>query len=103
MIQYFTSIGAIRHTIKIISLFIISTLSLQAFGQVTVVTGKVTGSNGEVLAGATVQVKGSKKGTATDNFGNFSLSVPNPNSTLVISSAGFTKQEVTVNGRTNIP
>lgn len=37
------------------------------------VTGKVTGENGEALAGASVQEKGTSNGTFTDNNGNFTL------------------------------
>lgn len=103
MILYLAPNGAIRRFARVLSVFLAFALSQHALGQVTTVTGKVTGTNGEILSGATVQVKGTKKGTATDNFGNFSLSVPNSSATLVISSSGYGKQEVALNGRTNVP
>ncbi|MDF7812695.1 TonB-dependent receptor [Hymenobacter sp. YC55] len=66
------------------------------------VRGRVTGPNKEPILGATVVVKGSTVGTATDADGNFSLTLPDGNATLVISSIGFANQEVAVNGRTDI-
>jgi TonB-linked SusC/RagA family outer membrane protein len=75
----------------------------QLFAQQTVVTGKVTSATGEPLTGVSVLIKGTAKGTSTDNDGNYSITVPKPNSTLVISSAGYANIEVNVGGRTSIP
>ncbi|MDB5200112.1 MAG: TonB-dependent receptor [Chitinophagaceae bacterium] len=74
-----------------------------AFGQGNVVTGRVTSSTGDPLPGVSILVKGTKNGTSTDNNGNFSLNVANPNATLVISSLGFDRQEVSLNGRNSVP
>ncbi len=65
------------------------------------ITGKVTGENGEALAGASVQEKGTNNGTFADNNGNFTLTVSN-NATLVISNIGYEIIEVKVNGRSVI-
>ncbi len=65
------------------------------------VTGKVTGENGEPLAGVSVQDKASKAGTSTDNFGNYTITVENE-ATLIFSSIGYETQEVQVNGRSVI-
>ena len=62
------------------------------------ITGKVTGENGQALAGASVQEKGTNNGTSTDNSGNFSLTV-DENATLVVSNIGYDLQEVKVAGR----
>ncbi|MGN6618891.1 MAG: SusC/RagA family TonB-linked outer membrane protein [Ilyomonas sp.] len=60
-----------------------------AFAQ-RVVTGKVTNkTDNSPIAGASVQVKGTTIGTQTDAEGNFSINVPNANSTLVVSYVGF--------------
>ncbi len=67
----------------------------------TIVTGRITDSKGEGLPGVTVLVKGTSKGVSTDSNGDFSLDVPD-NATLVISSVGYTSQEVVVGGRTTI-
>ncbi|UOQ66070.1 carboxypeptidase-like regulatory domain-containing protein [Hymenobacter volaticus] len=66
------------------------------------VRGRVIGPNNEPIPGATVVVKGSTVGTATDADGNFSLTLPDGNVTLVISSIGFANQEVAVNGRSTL-
>lgn len=65
------------------------------------ITGTVTGDNNSPLSGATVQVKGSTNATSTDAEGRFVLDAPS-NATLVISSVGFTTQEVALNGRSNL-
>lgn len=64
------------------------------------ITGKVT-SNDTALAGVTVEVKGIKTGTSTDQNGNFSISA-SPTSTLVFSYVGYATQEVPLNNQTNI-
>jgi len=63
------------------------------------ITGKVTSENGNPLSGASVLVKGSKSGTATDENGNFSISVPDNTTTLVISYGGYFTQEVGIKGK----
>jgi TonB-dependent starch-binding outer membrane protein SusC len=61
------------------------------------VTGKVTdGTTGEPLIGVNVIVKGTTLGVVTDIDGKFSLEIPDGNSTLVVSSIGYTAQEVVV-------
>ncbi|MCC9168769.1 SusC/RagA family TonB-linked outer membrane protein [Pontibacter harenae] len=66
------------------------------------VTGSITGDNGESLPGVSIQVKGTTLGTTTDVNGNFTLTVPDGNATLVVSYLGYMQQEVAVNNRTNI-
>lgn len=68
-----------------------------AVAQTGKATGTVTDSNGEPLIGATVLLKGTKKGTATDLDGRFSIDAP-AGSTLVISYVGSKTQEVKVTG-----
>ena len=72
------------------------------FAQATTVTGNVTGSDGAPVAGVSVLEKGTKTGTATDASGNFSLSVSNPNATIVVSSIGLVSQTIALAGRTNL-
>ncbi|RDV15040.1 TonB-dependent receptor [Pontibacter diazotrophicus] len=66
------------------------------------VSGKVTGGGGEGLPGVSVAVKGTTQGTVTNSDGNFSLQVPDANSTLVFSYIGYTSREVAVNGAANL-
>ncbi len=65
------------------------------------ITGRVTGEKGEALAGASIQEKGTKNGTTTDNFGNYSLTVSD-NATLVVSMIGYETQEIAVDKRSVI-
>jgi TonB-linked SusC/RagA family outer membrane protein len=74
-----------------------------AFAQGRVVTGKVTsGEDGLPIPGASVIVKGTTIGTATDLDGNFSLNVPQDNNVLVISFVGSVTQEVNVGNRSQV-
>ena len=74
-----------------------------AFAQGRVVTGKVTsGEDGLPIPGASVIVKGTTIGTATDLDGNFSLNVPQDNNLLVISFVGSVTQEVNVGNRSQV-
>lgn len=65
------------------------------------VSGRVTSTTGEPVAGASVVVKNTTIGTTTDGAGNYVLTVPD-SAILVYSSMGFETQEIPVNGRTTI-
>ena len=65
------------------------------------VSGTVADSKGETIPGASVKIKNTTIGIATDVDGKFTLKVPN-NAILVITSVGFDEQEVLVNGRSEI-
>jgi TonB-linked SusC/RagA family outer membrane protein len=56
--------------------------------------GRVTDSSGAPLSGASVNIKGTKKGTATNEKGEFDLRNVGDNAILVITFTGFEKQEV---------
>lgn len=71
-------------------------MGLSAFAQVTV-NGLVLDSGHEPIIGASVFVKGTQTGTATDIDGRFSIKVPSPTSTLVISYLGCLPAEVQAN------
>ena len=80
-------------------LLILLMLSSITWAQDKVITGKITDSkDGTPLPGVSVLVKGTKVGTKTDSDGTFRLSVPANAQTLVISSVGFTQQELTITG-----
>jgi len=63
--------------------------------QQVAVAGLVTDDKGNPLAGATVRVKGTAMGRATDINGRFMIDAATGN-TLIISFAGYTSQEVAV-------
>ena len=69
-----------------------------AFGQVLAQSQTISGTvlnaaDDEPIIGASVQVKGTSKGTITDVDGKFTLEVA-PNSVLVVSFIGMATQEV---------
>jgi TonB-dependent starch-binding outer membrane protein SusC len=65
--------------------------------------GIVTSSDkNEVLPGVSVIIKGTTIGTTTDVNGAFTIKVSNPKATLVLSSVGFAKKEIPLNGQTKL-
>lgn len=77
-----------------LSLFLVSAM---AFAQGRKVTGIVTsGEDGMPIPGATVLVKGTTVGTATDLDGKFELTIPSDGKVLVFSFIGTSKQEINI-------
>jgi len=68
----------------------------------SIVKGRVTDASGEILIGVSVVLKGTTRGTTTDLNGDYALSVPNTNDTLVFSYIGFGKVTQAIHGRTQI-
>ncbi|MEZ4902138.1 MAG: TonB-dependent receptor [Spirosomataceae bacterium] len=52
--------------------------------------------------GVNVVIKGTQKGTSTDENGAFKIEVPNDNSVLIVSFIGYVKQEILVGTRSII-
>lgn len=78
-------------------------LSCYTYGQNTPVSGAViSADDGLPLPGVNVVVKGTTNGTVTGFDGNYSLNIQENNPTLVFSYIGFTKQEIPVNGQSEI-
>jgi len=67
--------------------------------QITV-SGSVKDSKGQPVIGATVVVKGTSTGTATDINGNFSLAIDNKDSILLVSFIGMITQELMIGDKT---
>src|SRR4051812_12226015 len=65
-------------------------------------TGKVIDDKGAGVSGVSILLKGTGSGTGTDASGNFILNVPGKKGTLVISSIGYTTQEVNVDNRNSV-
>ena len=76
-------------------------MSLSALAQKITVQGTVYDETGETLIGASVLVKGTTSGVATDFDGNFSVQAE-PNAILVVSYVGYIAQEVPVDGKTQL-
>lgn len=73
-------------------------ISSSVIAQTHPVTGRITSAKTAAsIAGASVTVKGTTKGTATDNGGFFKIDAA-PGTVLVVTSVGFVPQEVKVTG-----
>lgn len=66
------------------------------------ITGKVTAESGEVLAGVTVQVKGTTNITTTSNDGRFTITLQGNESVLTFSYVGYVNQEINVKSKTAV-
>ena len=66
------------------------------------VKGVVSDEMGPVIGASIIEKGNATNGTTTDFDGNFTLTVQNPNATLVFSYIGLQTKEVALNGRTNI-
>lgn len=67
------------------------------------VSGRVTdASDGSPLSGVTVTVQGTTSAVATDNSGNYTISVPNSDATLVFQLIGYGTQQIAIGNRNNI-
>lgn len=79
------------------------TPNAQAQAPPIIIRGRILDELGKSIPGATVLLKGtSNTGTVTDANGAFTLNVPDGSGTLVVSSIGFTAQEVAINDRSSI-
>ncbi len=89
-----------KHVTKSIARFLtlvalLFTCCLSAQAQQFTAKGVVVDSNGEPVIGAAVALKGNETvGVITDLDGNFSLSVPGPNTVLVVTFIGMETVEV---------
>lgn len=79
---------------------IVGTASLSAQQSYTL-KGTVEDSAGELLTGASVVVKGTSEGVATDIDGNFAIKVKNGN-VVAVSYIGCKNYEFTVNGQNDV-
>jgi len=73
------------------------------WSQTRQVSGRVNNEAGLPLSGASIAIKGASKAAVTDAQGKFSITIPaKGNTVLVISSMGFTSQELAVNNQNNV-
>tara|TARA_R110002049_G_scaffold32570_9_gene108323 strand:- start:6684 stop:9761 length:3078 start_codon:yes stop_codon:yes gene_type:complete len=79
-----------------LSLLLLTSIGTLAQSQKTVTGTVLAASDNMPLPGATVLVKGTANGASTDFDGNFSLSVNNNATTLVVSYIGYVTQELAI-------
>jgi TonB-dependent starch-binding outer membrane protein SusC len=89
--------GALKRTALILTLLILA--MLPAMAQNVTVKGRITNEKNQPVVGASVVVKGTTTGTATDNDGQYQISAP-ANGTLVISSIGYPDKEIAIANQT---
>ncbi len=82
-----------------LGLFLILSTSLMAQQQAA--SGKVKGSDGGPVIGASVSVVGTSRGASTDGEGNFKINVSR-NETLRITSVGYNSADVVYTGQKSI-
>lgn len=71
------------------------------FAQVTTITGRVINVGGQPVAGASVSVKGTPRGTSANDKGEFSIAASS-NDILVVSGTGYAQTEFPINGSNSI-
>src|SRR5688500_11821919 len=87
---------------KILSLVTVLVLyTVFALAQTKTITGKVTDEKGNPIPFATVKVRGSNKGVAADQQGNFSIQAQ-PNDVLIVSAVSFGDTEMTVGSENTV-
>jgi len=82
-------------------LVILLLFSFVTFGQNTL-SGKVSNEKGEGLPAVTVTAKGTSSNALTDNNGNFTLNVPQGVKSIIVSSVGFSDQEISIEGKSTV-
>lgn len=70
--------------------------------QVTVTGSVVAAESGQPVAGASVQVAETDRGTLTGSDGSFELSVADLSATLIVSYMGFERREVSLQGQQTV-
>lgn len=86
----------IKTHVRLVAVFLLMLATLPSLAQVQV-SGLVLDQDREPVIGATVKVKGTSTGTATDIDGRFTLQAPSANSTLSISYVGYLPMEIAAN------
>jgi TonB-linked SusC/RagA family outer membrane protein len=87
----------------LLGLFLGFALLQDALAQNRTITGKVTdASTNEILPGVTILVKETQIGTTTNIDGEYSISVPPANNTLVFSFVGYVTTERTIGTATTL-
>ncbi|WP_406752203.1 SusC/RagA family TonB-linked outer membrane protein [Aquirufa salirivi] len=79
------------------SLWLFASCSPMLLAQNQVVTGKISSKqDGSGIPGASVSLKGTSRGSSSNEAGNYSIEVSGPNAVLVFSSVGYDPLEIRV-------
>ncbi|WP_160716503.1 SusC/RagA family TonB-linked outer membrane protein [Chitinophaga solisilvae] len=83
-------------------LMMVCCIHFQLSAQSRTITGKVTGQNGEVLPGVSIQIKNTNKGGSTDASGNYRIEVSTADAVLVFRFVGYLTQETGTGGKNSV-
>ncbi len=89
-------------TLQLLFFCLLSLFVQQVAAQNKTITGTVRNQTGVPVPGASITVKGTSIGTIADSASAFILNVPASARTLVISSVGYTDQEVNIEDQTSV-
>jgi TonB-linked SusC/RagA family outer membrane protein len=70
--------------------------------QQVIISGKITDTNGGILPGVNVVLKGTMMGAISNTEGIYTISVPDGNGILVFSFIGYISKELSISGNTKI-
>ena len=82
--------------LKPLLLAVCTLLLLQTFAQKRTITGKVSSGDGTALKGATITVKGTKQAVATNETGEFTITINNNNVVLLVSFVGYETKQISI-------
>ncbi len=71
-------------------------LTVNIYSQNRTITGTIVDQNGAPIPNATVLVKGTKQGVASNDKGEFAISIAQTANTLIVSSVNFETKEVDI-------
>lgn len=84
----------LTHCRKLLCLLFFLSFSSSIFAQAERVSGTVKDAGGKGIEGASINLKGTDKGTVTDKLGNYTLKVAGSDAVLVYSFVGYVTQEI---------
>lgn len=97
------SLISLETTLKQTAILSVLCLSIGASYAQSTVSGKIkSGEDSSPIPGVNILLKGTTQGTISDADGNFSIEVPNNESTLVFSFVGYLTQEIPLAGRSTV-
>lgn len=86
----------------VLTALIVCLTVLQSLAQNRTVTGKVIDDKGNPISRATILVRGTQTGGATNESGTFSISVPNDAKSIIVSSVNYVTQAVDIAGKSDV-
>lgn len=90
-----------KNSLTIFAIVVLGAI-LVAFTQTRLITGKVTDSSGQPLAGVSVTIKGNNRGTLTDSSGSYKIGLEQQDKILIFSFVGYTTVHENVGDRSVI-